>query len=203
MHAACIFSQGLLWKLVEKWQGINSGYILLCKQVVEIWNLEEDTGKSGATVAFAAPRHWHEYYTLYAMSACLCCTWWVAAVLLLNAPPVPRCFPIFYFPPSWHNSTHCPPGPRPTEGLCACIPPQLRCFSPGPLTVSTTAPLPSHKKTMRGMWWVNYNPHPPIPYSSFIVGDHLSPRFHLHPPSQNTGWSLNGGKWAVTRHLEA
>lgn len=119
------------------------------------------------------------------MSACLCCTWWVAAVLLLNALPVPRCFPIFYFPPSWHNSTHCPPGPRPTEGLCACIPPQLRCFSPGPLTASTTAPLPSHKKTMSGMWWVNYNP-PLIPHSSFIVGDPLSPRFHLHPPSQKT-----------------
>lgn len=56
IHAACIFSQAFLWKLVENWHGINSGYILLCKQVVEIQNLEEDAGKSGATVEFTAPR---------------------------------------------------------------------------------------------------------------------------------------------------
>lgn len=45
--------------------------------------------------------------------------------------------------PSWHNSTQCPPGARPTEGPYACIPPQLRCFSLGPLTASTTL-MPSH-----------------------------------------------------------
>lgn len=44
---------------------------------------------------------------------------------------------------SWHNRTHCPLKPDLLGAPYACIPPQPRCFSLGPLTVSTTL-MPSH-----------------------------------------------------------
>lgn len=117
MHAACIFSQAFLWKLGENWQGINSRYTLLCKQAVDIQNLKEDAGMQQwswlcLTVWVLA---WIHYTPCQHASAVhdglLLCFYWKLSLSHFVFQS--------FIPSSWHNSPQCPPGTRPTEGLCS------------------------------------------------------------------------------------
>lgn len=79
--------------------------------------------------------------------------------------------------PSWHNSPQCPLGAISTEGPYACIPPQLWCFSLGPLTARITL-TPSHG----------------VNYERYVVCKLLSPphfRHQLHSKPQSVSSLLS------------
>lgn len=109
----------------------------------------------------------HAWIHYVYMSVCPCCMWWVVCYHWMHS--LSRTVLQSCFFPSWHNSPQCPPGARPTEGPYACIPPQLRCFSLGPLTASTTTLMPSHGGS----------------YERYVVCKLLSPHFrhqlHFEP----------------------
>lgn len=140
MHPPCTFKSFCgNWQWTEG--GINSAKsrYVTCELTYRI--LMRTTGIPGLTLVFTVSNSLGTSRNiLSAMSAGLCCTWWGCFCASSECSPYPTLFSNLYFTPSWHNSSQCPPGPRPTEGLCACIPAQLRCFSLGPLTASTTAP---------------------------------------------------------------